>query len=80
MDAAGRDAARTRHRDEAVPGGGGSIFLRQRDRHNRRGHVLVRRVGRAVVCTENFIRIDWLMESPNVSERCWRCYPLSWPF
>jgi Transposase DDE domain group 1 len=32
------------------------------------------------VCTENFIRIDWLMESPNVSGRCWRCYPLSWPF
>jgi hypothetical protein len=32
------------------------------------------------VCTENLIRIDWLTESPNVSVRCWRCYPLSWPF
>ena len=35
------------HRNEAV--GRGSVFLRQHDRHDTRGHVLVRRVGRAVV-------------------------------
>ena len=43
------EAARTRHRGEAVSGGGGSVFLRQHDRQDTRGHVLVRRVGRAVV-------------------------------
>ena len=39
----------TRHRGEAVPGGGGSVLLRQHDREDTLGHVLVRGVGRAVV-------------------------------
>ncbi len=48
-NAAGSEAARTRHRGEAVPGGGGSVFLRQHDREDTLGYIRVGRVGRAVV-------------------------------
>jgi len=45
----GSEVPQTRHRGEAVSGGRGSVTLRQHDGVDTRGHVLIRRVGRAVV-------------------------------